>query len=305
MLTNAVAVMNNKGGARKTSFAMNMAGLLARSGWRVCLVEADTQSNLADYLGVSDLSDEGEDFADAVRKGGTVTPVNVRPNVDAVFCGDEFIGVENEVIELRRRGRGVENALAPLAEEYDLILIDCSPHEGQLNNVIMETVHYVALTSEGNSGARKGIRNMALSIAQKRDINPDLSIIGIALIGLAKNSPKRTQKVIDLLNGDVEGTPVPVFESFVRLLPSGAGEIEDAGLLAQEALEAVEDAQRTRLARLAGSDTASHSASVNPIEGVSPASVRGLVADYKALAAEFGDEFLRRQDDYHAEAVNA
>ena len=59
MIPNSIVITNGKGGVGKTSLVANVAGLAAASGWRVLVIDADPQGNLARDLGVLDIADDG------------------------------------------------------------------------------------------------------------------------------------------------------------------------------------------------------------------------------------------------------
>ena len=88
MLSQAVAVINGKGGTGKTSIVANVGGLLAAGENRVLLVDMDPQGNLSRDLGYADASDHGKGMFDAVMSGTPLAPLtDVRPGLDVVAGG--------------------------------------------------------------------------------------------------------------------------------------------------------------------------------------------------------------------------
>ena len=136
-LTNTIAFANGKGGVGKTSVTANVAGIAALSGWRVLTVDLDPQGNLGTDLGYTQAgaSDQGAGLMAAIRDGSALTPLrNVRPGLDAVPGGDHMDGLMTvlapRLLDESAPATAIADALASLAEDYDLVLLDCPPAGG-------------------------------------------------------------------------------------------------------------------------------------------------------------------------------
>src|SRR5688500_12786513 len=135
VLDRAVVVCNGKGGVGKSSLAAAVAAMAAGASWKTLVVDLDPQGNLGFDLGyVQDgRSDGGEALQRAVLSGHELQPLEgVRYNLDAVPAGP---GTEECFDRLRERVRfdglgalrAFYEALAPLASNYDLVVIDTPP----------------------------------------------------------------------------------------------------------------------------------------------------------------------------------
>ena len=75
MLTNAVMVLNHKGGVLKTAICAHLAGIAAASQWKVLAVDLDPQGNLGRDLGYMQESDGGAALLGALRDGSYTDPI--------------------------------------------------------------------------------------------------------------------------------------------------------------------------------------------------------------------------------------
>jgi chromosome partitioning protein len=120
-------VINNKGGVGKTTSAVNLAACLARRGHRVLLVDLDSQGSATLSLGVERSEPSSASalyrraqLADVVRPT-SVPNLSVAPGTLALANADvRLAAVPNRVGRLRQ-------VLAPVRDEYDVIVLDCSP----------------------------------------------------------------------------------------------------------------------------------------------------------------------------------
>lgn len=133
-LSRVVAVINGKGGVLKTSIVANVAGCLAKS-MRVLVIDLDISGNLKMDLGMTAAAedDAGKSVVDAVWSGADLQIVReVRPNLDMVFGGRALemlssLAKSSMSDELPTGSIATEFAsrLADVAEDYDLVLLDC------------------------------------------------------------------------------------------------------------------------------------------------------------------------------------
>src|SRR4051812_11289724 len=131
------SVVNGKGGALKTSLVANVGALCAAAQYRTLLVDLDPQGNLGLDLGYYDRGDRGAGLLDAMSPRRR--PLNilreVRPNLDIVPGGPElrvWAGYAMTMGPDEQRFLGLRNAMATVAGEYDLILVDCPPGDEEL-----------------------------------------------------------------------------------------------------------------------------------------------------------------------------
>ena len=128
------SLLNYKGGVGKTTTSYNLAILYAGTGKKVLAIDLDPQSHYAISLGLKEPGISGVD--DIFLEDGVDVEeylVTVRPNLDLLPSGFRL----GEVEKLSSRGPAVasvlRNAIAPIKDRYDIVIIDCPPSSGLLN----------------------------------------------------------------------------------------------------------------------------------------------------------------------------
>ena len=126
-----LAVFNHKGGTGKTTTAVTIAAGLAERGARVLLVDADGQGNVAASLGL-----EAERSLYHVLVMGLPfeqAKIAARPNLDVIAANETLAAAELYIAGQRNRDRVMATRLAKAREQYDYVIVDCSPSLSLLN----------------------------------------------------------------------------------------------------------------------------------------------------------------------------
>lgn len=127
-----IAVINQKGGVGKTTTALNLAHALALAGQRVLALDLDPQGHLGVGLGVSERNVPG---MDEILLGGerlTDYIVHTRNKLDVIPAGPGLANMEHVSEGGMQRGMRLKKALAPVVDDYDVVMIDCPPAAGLL-----------------------------------------------------------------------------------------------------------------------------------------------------------------------------
>jgi chromosome partitioning protein len=126
-----LAIFNHKGGTGKTTTSVSIAAGLAARGVRVLLVDTDSQGNVAVSLGVKAEKTLYHVLVMGVRPKDAAT--NVRPNLDLVVSNETLAAAELYLAGRQNRDRILRDRLASAFDDYDIVLLDCSPSLSLMN----------------------------------------------------------------------------------------------------------------------------------------------------------------------------
>jgi len=127
-------LVNQKGGVGKTTTAINMGAYLAHFGQRVLIVDLDPQANATSCLGVDKHTIRGGTY-DAILNSTPVNSLvlyNERLKLSLLPSSPALAGAEVELVAQLGRESRLKQAMAPAADRYDYVLIDCPPSLGLL-----------------------------------------------------------------------------------------------------------------------------------------------------------------------------
>lgn len=179
-----IAIANQKGGVGKTTTAMNLAASLGVLEKKILVIDADPQANATSGLGFDPrnithgiyecLINEVE-TKDIILKSST-------PNLDIIPAHIDLVGAEVEMINLPNREKMMRMAIEKVKDQYDFILIDCSPSLGLITINALAAADSVVIPVQCEYFALEGLGKLlnTVKIVQTR-INNDLVIEGILL----------------------------------------------------------------------------------------------------------------------------
>ncbi|MDF9277449.1 ParA family protein [Arthrobacter sp. EH-1B-1] len=245
-LDRVIAIVNGKGGVGKTTIAANIGGMLAASGYRVLLVDMDPQGNLAEELGYTDAdtNDDGMALAQTLVFGSEAQPVlGVRENLDVLMGGSHLdMAAAGLTLKAQKDPAIAKAALAQglegLAENYDLIFIDCPPGQETLQQAALAAARWAMIPVKTDASSRKGLRDVARRLDAVVAINPDLDLLGIVLFGVNRSAKRVSESAREAIRQDL-GSGAPIFATSIRHAEAAAQESRERGLLAFELEEAV------------------------------------------------------------------
>jgi chromosome partitioning protein len=175
-------IANQKGGVGKTTTTVNLAAGLARLGQRVLVVDLDPQGNATMGSGVDKRALELSVY-DVLLESASVPEARGRSEkggYDVLGANRELAGAEIELVELDRRNERLRSALANVADDYDLVLIDCPPSLNLLTLNGLCSAHGVIVPMQCEYFALEGLSDLVNTIKQVHaNLNRDLQIIGL------------------------------------------------------------------------------------------------------------------------------
>jgi len=177
-----IAVTNQKGGVGKTTTAVNLAAALSMSGQRVLLCDMDPQGNATSGMGI-DKTSAAVTVYNVLINGADVRSAVCRSDFgDVIPANKNLSGAGVELVALENREFVLKNALTPLRDDYDYILIDCPPSLEMLTLNSLCAADTALIPVQCEYFALEGLSDLITTIRMiKRSLNPTLDIEGVLL----------------------------------------------------------------------------------------------------------------------------
>jgi chromosome partitioning protein len=178
-------LVNQKGGVGKTTTAINMGAYLAHFGQRVLIVDLDPQANATSCLGVDKHTVKGSTY-DAILNSTPASSLvlyNEKLKLSLLPSSPALAGAEVELVAQLGRESRLKRALAPLADHYDYVLIDCPPSLGLLTvNGLMAARDGVIIPVQCEYLALEGLGQLTQTLQLVRSaLFPELKVRGVVL----------------------------------------------------------------------------------------------------------------------------
>jgi len=194
-----IAVTNQKGGVGKTTSSINTSAALAHLGYKVLLVDIDSQANASTGVGVYKGDAKRTIFdllVDDLEPKLAILATSEK-NLYLIPSSQELSGIDALIMNDKKREFKLKEKLEIVKDEYDFIIIDCPPSLGLLTINALTAANSTLIPVQCEYYALEGLTQLlnTIRIVQKR-LNPNLSIEGVVLTMLDTRT-KLGKDVID------------------------------------------------------------------------------------------------------------
>ncbi len=197
-----IAVANQKGGVGKTTTTVNLAASLGVLEKKVLLIDADPQANATSGLGIDVQEVELGTYQlleHTISAQEAIVSTN-SPNVDIIPAHIDLVAIEIELVDKQYREYMLKEALKPIVDSYDYILIDCAPSLGLLTLNALTAAHSVIIPIQCEYFALEGLGKLLNTIKSVQKLhNPNLDIEGL-LLTMFDSRLRLSNQVVDEVN---------------------------------------------------------------------------------------------------------
>ncbi len=183
-MSKIIALANQKGGVGKTTSSINLAASLAVLEYKTLLVDADPQANSTSGIGFDPRNVKNSIYECIINQVDPHKAIikTETPNLDLLPAHIDLVGAEIEMINLESREYRMREVFAQIRDEYDFIIIDCSPSLGLITVNALTAADSVIIPVQCEYFALEGFVKLlnTVKIVQNR-LNTNLKIEGILL----------------------------------------------------------------------------------------------------------------------------
>lgn len=197
-----IAIANQKGGVGKTTTAINLAASLAILEKDVLIIDADPQANTTSGLNFSPKNDQKRTLYEIMIGQIHASDALIQTEIGKLHMIPSHInlvGAEIEMLEFEDRESILKNAIAPIKDNYDYIILDCSPSLGLITINCLAAADSVLIPVQPEPFALEGLGKLLQTIRLVQNgINPALTIEGLLVTMFDGRTKVHTQAVEEL-----------------------------------------------------------------------------------------------------------
>ena len=216
-----IAIANQKGGVGKTAVATNLGVGLAMKGKKVLVIDADPQSNLTSSLGIDNADELENTLASFIEREINEEPIEPTEyilrndeGVDIMPCNIKLAGMDYMIMNALSREHLLDAFVSQVRDDYDYILIDCSPSLNLVTINVLTASDSVIIPVEASYLSMTGLQQLLSSIGStKRKLNKKLEIEGI-VINKVNTRTNHEKDIIEKLR-EVYDNRIKVFDVMI------------------------------------------------------------------------------------------
>jgi chromosome partitioning protein len=209
-MTRIIAIFNQAGGVGKSTLTMNLGYHLAQLNRKVLIVDMDPQGSLTTFMGL-EASELESTVYNAVVDGGALPISQNIHGMDLVPSNIDLSGAELVLVMVDLRDFRLKQALEPIENKYDFILIDCPPSLGILSYISLVAATHVLIPIQTHNKALRGTELLFQTLGRvQRGANRHLKIAGI-IPTLYDGRTAQGNRSLDSIRQ--LGSQIPVYET--------------------------------------------------------------------------------------------
>ena len=192
-----IAVYHNKGGVGKTTTVVNLAAALSKKGYRVLIIDLDSQANTTFATGLAKFVDEKDDdlidnniyhvinfknkyfIKDVARKSQFCDP-----QIDVVPAHINLMKLEKQLVEVEPAKTRLLEKLKQIENDYDIVIIDTPPSLNLYAKIALITADYLIIPSDLKPFANEGLKNVQEFIQEIDEVRQWLGKLPIQTLGV-------------------------------------------------------------------------------------------------------------------------
>lgn len=221
-MAKVISFLNFKGGVGKSTSTVNVAKVLHEKGYKVLVIDADSQGNSSKLMGKKLSEGNGETLYEVMTKGMDIRDCicmdqGREDSFDFVPSNQNLGNAEMELVSKIGRENILKKVISPVQDYYDFILIDCAPADGLVSQNAITASNYIIVPLNGEPFAVDGMGKIIQRYKEvKENVNGDLQILGYVFTLMRKCSLHDSTKNALIAEREAHNWPGEIFRTEIK-----------------------------------------------------------------------------------------